>query len=91
MGASLPDGSSRLRLRQTYAIHSRQRLVSLGRHESSPAPIWFRSVHAEFLRRLIEAETLDRRTRAHERRIQAARFPVRKTLDQFKQDQFKWD
>jgi DNA replication protein DnaC len=42
--------------------------------------------HAEFLRRLIEAETLDRQTRAHERRIQAARFPVRKTLDQFKWD-----
>lgn len=39
--------------------------------------------HAEFLRRLIEAETHDRLERAHERRIQAARFPVKKTLDQF--------
>lgn len=43
--------------------------------------------HAEFLRRLIEAETQDRQERAHERRIQAARFPVKKTLDQF---QWSW-
>ena len=39
--------------------------------------------HVEFLRRLIEAETLDRQQRAVERRIRTARFPVRKTLDQF--------
>ena len=42
--------------------------------------------HAEFLRRFIEAETLDRQQRARERRIKAARFPVRKTLDQFQWD-----
>jgi len=43
--------------------------------------------HAEFLRNVIEAETLDRQERALQRRIQAARFPVRKTLDQF---QWNW-
>lgn len=42
--------------------------------------------HAEFLRHVIEAETLDRQQRALQRRIQFARFPVRKTLDQFHWD-----
>lgn len=42
--------------------------------------------HAQFLRQLIEAETHDRQQRARERRIQAARFPVKKTLDQFQWD-----
>ena len=42
--------------------------------------------HAEFLRRFIEAETHERQQRALERRIRAARFPVRKTLDQFRWD-----
>lgn len=42
--------------------------------------------HVEFLRRLIEAETQDRQQRAIERRIRTARFPVRKTLDQFRWD-----
>lgn len=42
--------------------------------------------HAEFLRRLIEAETSERQERAWQRRIAAARFPVRKTLDQFQWD-----
>lgn len=45
-----------------------------------------RSSHAEFLRHVIEAETLDRQQRALQRRIQCARFPVRKTLDQFHWD-----
>jgi DNA replication protein DnaC len=43
--------------------------------------------HAQFLRQLNEAETHDRQQRARERRIQAARFPVKKTLDQF---QWHW-
>jgi DNA replication protein DnaC len=42
--------------------------------------------HARFLRHLVEAETHDRQQRARERRIQAARFPVKKTLDQFQWD-----
>lgn len=45
-----------------------------------------RSSHAEFLRHVIEAETFDRQQRALQRRIQCARFPVRKTLDQFQWD-----
>lgn len=45
-----------------------------------------RSSHAEFLRHLIKAETLDRQQRALQRRIHLARFPVRKTLDQFHWD-----
>jgi DNA replication protein DnaC len=43
--------------------------------------------HAQFLRRLIEAETHHRQERALQRRIQSARFPVKKTLDQF---DWKW-
>jgi DNA replication protein DnaC len=39
--------------------------------------------HIETLTRLIEGETLQRRTRAVERRIKTARFPLIKTLDQF--------
>lgn len=39
--------------------------------------------HIETLSRLIEGETLQRRTRAIERRIKTARFPLLKTLDQF--------
>ena len=39
--------------------------------------------HTEHLARLIEGETLQRRTRAIERRIKTARFPLIKTLDQF--------
>jgi len=42
--------------------------------------------HAECLRRFVEAETQERQQRALERRIRAARFPVRKTLDQFQWD-----
>lgn len=42
--------------------------------------------HAAFLRHLIQAETDDRQQRAHERRLLAARFPVKKTLDQFQWD-----
>lgn len=39
--------------------------------------------HIDYLTRLIEGETLQRRTRAIERRIKAARFPIIKTLDTF--------
>jgi DNA replication protein DnaC len=37
----------------------------------------------DFLSRLVEGETLRRKDRATQRRIQAARFPVIKTLEQF--------
>lgn len=37
----------------------------------------------DFLGRLVEGETLRRKDRATQRRIQAARFPVLKTLEQF--------
>ena len=39
--------------------------------------------HAQFLRRIVEAEAQDRQQHALQRRIKAARFPVKKTLDQF--------
>jgi len=39
--------------------------------------------HLEFLEHLIEGETLQRSTRAIERRIKMARFPLLKTLEQF--------
>lgn len=42
--------------------------------------------HAQFLRRIVEAEAQDRQQHALLRRIQAARFPVKKTLDQFQWD-----
>jgi DNA replication protein DnaC len=45
-----------------------------------------RWTYPEFLLRLLEPEVQARRQRALERRIQAARFPVRKTLDQYRWD-----
>ncbi len=42
--------------------------------------------HAQFLRRIVEAEAHDRQQHALLRRIKAARFPVKKTLDQFQWD-----
>ena len=42
--------------------------------------------HVEYLRRLMEGEYTQRRQRVIERRIQAARFPVLKTLEQFRWD-----
>ena len=42
--------------------------------------------HVEYLRRLIEGEYTERRQRVIERRIKAARFPVLKTLEQFRWD-----
>lgn len=42
--------------------------------------------HIEYLRRLVEGEYLERRQRVIERRIKAARFPVIKTLEQFRWD-----
>jgi DNA replication protein DnaC len=42
--------------------------------------------HLEYLRRLIEGEYTERRQRVIERRVQAARFPVIKTLEQFRWD-----
>lgn len=43
--------------------------------------------HVEFLARLIEGEAALRQDRARQRRIQQARFPVLKTLEQF---DFTW-
>jgi len=43
--------------------------------------------HVDFLVRLLEGETAQRQDRARARRIQQARFPVLKTLDQF---DFTW-
>ncbi|MDB6040732.1 MAG: istB1, partial [Verrucomicrobiales bacterium] len=37
----------------------------------------------DFLNRLVEGETLRRKDHATQRRIQAARFPILKTLEQF--------
>jgi DNA replication protein DnaC len=42
--------------------------------------------HLEYLRRLIEGEYTERRQRVIERRVKAARFPVIKTLEQFRWD-----
>jgi DNA replication protein DnaC len=42
--------------------------------------------HLEYLRRLIEGEYTQRRQRLIERRLKAARFPVLKTLEQFRWD-----
>jgi DNA replication protein DnaC len=42
--------------------------------------------HVEYLRRLIEGEYTERRQRVIERRVKAARFPVVKTLEQFRWD-----
>lgn len=42
--------------------------------------------HVEYLRRLIEGQYTDRRQRVVERRLMAARFPVIKTLEQFRWD-----
>jgi len=42
--------------------------------------------HVEYLRRLIEGQYTDRRQRVVERRLKAARFPVIKTLEQFRWD-----
>jgi DNA replication protein DnaC len=42
--------------------------------------------HVEYLRRLIEGEYTQRRQRVIERRVKAARFPVLKTLEQFRWD-----
>ena len=42
--------------------------------------------HVEYLRRLLEGECRARQQRAIERRVRDARFPVLKTLDQFRWD-----
>jgi DNA replication protein DnaC len=42
--------------------------------------------HLEYLRRLIEGEYNERRQRVIERHVKAARFPVLKTLEQFRWD-----
>ena len=42
--------------------------------------------HVEYLRRLVEGEYTERRQRVIQRRVKAARFPVVKTLEQFRWD-----
>jgi DNA replication protein DnaC len=42
--------------------------------------------HVEYLRRLIEGEYTERRQRVIERRVKAARFPIIKSLEQFRWD-----
>jgi DNA replication protein DnaC len=42
--------------------------------------------HVEYLRRIMEGEYHERRQRVIERRLKAARFPVLKTLEQFRWD-----
>ena len=42
--------------------------------------------HVEYLRRLIQGQYTQRRQRVIERRVKAARFPVIKTLEQFRWD-----
>jgi len=61
--------------------HVAEHHVALAK-EAAAAP-WS---HLEFLQRLLEGECAVRRQRAVERRVRAARFPVIKTLDQFRWD-----
>ena len=42
--------------------------------------------HVEYLRRLTEGQYTERRQRVIERRVKGARFPVVKTLEQFRWD-----
>jgi DNA replication protein DnaC len=42
--------------------------------------------HQQYLRRLIDGECSERRQRSMQRRIKAARFPIIKTLEQFRWD-----
>lgn len=44
------------------------------------------TTHLDYFRRLVEGEVHDRRQRSIQRRIKAARFPVLKTLEQFRWD-----
>ena len=64
------------------------KLAHLARHheELTREAARQRSSHAQFLRHLIEAEAQERQQHALVRRIKAARFPVKKTLDQFQWD-----
>lgn len=64
------------------------RLGYMGEHHERMAAEAARArlSHAEYLSRLVEGEVQAREERALERRIRAARFPVRKTLDQYRWD-----
>lgn len=64
------------------------KLAYLSRHhaELTAEAAQQRLAHAPFLRRIVEAEAQDRQQHALQRRIKAARFPVKKTLDQFQWD-----
>jgi DNA replication protein DnaC len=61
--------------------HLAEHHVALAK-EAAAAP-WS---HLEFLQRLLDGECAVRQQRAVERRVRAARFPVIKTLDQFRWD-----
>ena len=70
---SFDDQLKYLKLAHTLRHHGELTAEAVKKHCS----------HAQFLRQVIEAETHERQQHALERRIRAARFPVRKTLDQF--------
>jgi DNA replication protein DnaC len=64
------------------------KLGYMGEHHEELAAQAARSrlTHGDYLGRLVEGEVEARDQRALERRIRAARFPVRKTLDQYRWD-----
>lgn len=68
-------------LRQLNLTHLRRHHAALTAEAAAAG--WS---HARFLRALLTAELDERRDRARIRRIKAARFPVKKTLDQFQWD-----
>jgi DNA replication protein DnaC len=73
---SLPAALDSLRLR--YVAENYEALAQQAADKK-----W---AYADYLQRLIEGECHRRQERALERRVQAARFPVRKTLDRFRWD-----
>jgi len=70
---ALQENLTYLKLAWIRDHHSEEATTAAEKHRS----------HIDYLARLIEGETLQRRTRAIERRIKTARFPLVKTLDQF--------
>ena len=72
----LADSLDSLRLR--YVAENYEPLAQQAAEKKWP--------HADYLQRLIEGECHRRQERALERRVQAARFPVCKTLDRFRWD-----
>ncbi len=84
-----PDPRHAMTLPDTFEARLKYlKLAHLARHheELTREAARRRWSHAEFLRQLIEAEAQERQQHALVRRIKAARFPVKKTLDQFQWD-----